>query len=80
MKNCSPWEGPTQKRVVEDCLPWERPHAGAGEEHKEEGATETMSDELTLLPISLHLWQRRMERKLGVELSPGRRKGGRKVF
>lgn len=80
MKNCSLWEGPTLKKVVEDSLPWEGPHAVAGEEHDEEGATETASDELTPVPIPLHLWQGRMERKLGVKLRPGRRRGGRRVF
>ncbi|KAK4827778.1 hypothetical protein QYF61_021731 [Mycteria americana] len=56
MKNCSPWEGLTLKKFVEDCLPWEGPHAGAGEEceessPEEEGAAETTCDELTATPI-----------------------------
>jgi len=36
---------------VESCLPWERPHAGAGEESEEEGVAETMYDELTATSI-----------------------------
>ncbi|KAM9590862.1 uncharacterized protein ACIBXB_005912 [Morphnus guianensis] len=51
VKNCSPWEGPTFKKFMEDCLLWEGPHAGAGEECEEEGAAETMCDELTATPI-----------------------------
>jgi len=35
---------------MEDCLPWEGPHAGA-EEPEEKGAAETMCDELTAAPI-----------------------------
>ena len=35
MKNCSPWEGLTSEKFVEDCLPWEGPHAGAEEECEE---------------------------------------------
>ncbi|GAB0186948.1 EH domain-containing protein 4 [Grus japonensis] len=38
MKNCSLWEGReglTLEKLVEDCLPWEEPHAGAGEEWEE---------------------------------------------
>lgn len=31
MKNRSPWEGLTLKKLMENCLLWEGPHAGAGE-------------------------------------------------
>jgi len=55
MKNCSPWEGPTSDKFVKDCFMWDRPHAGAGEKREEEGATETMCDELTTTPIPLVL-------------------------
>jgi len=36
---------------MEDCLPWEGPHTGAGEECEEEGAAGRMCDELTATPI-----------------------------
>ena len=35
------------EKLVEGCLPLERPHTGAGEESEEEGAGETTRDELT---------------------------------
>lgn len=42
---------PIAKTDIEEvhgvCLPWEGPHVGAQEECEEEGAAETMSDELT---------------------------------
>ena len=47
MKNCSLWEGPT----LEDCLPWEGPHTGAGEECEKEGAAERMCNELIMTPV-----------------------------
>jgi len=54
---------------MEDCLPWEGPHAGAGEESEEEGAAETMCDGLTATPIHhpfVPLGGRR-KRKVGVK-------------
>ena len=36
---------------MQDCLPWEGPHAGAGEECEEQGAAQTACDELTVTPI-----------------------------
>jgi len=36
---------------MEDTLPWEGPHAAAGEECEEEGAAKTTYDELTAVPI-----------------------------
>jgi len=39
------------ERFVENCLPWEGPYTGAGEECEEEGAAETKCDELTITPI-----------------------------
>ena len=75
MKDCSPWEGLTLEKFVEDCLLWEGPHGGAGEECEEEGSAETMCDELTATPFPrppAPLAGKR-ERKLGVELSWGRR-------
>jgi len=39
------------EHFVEDCLPWEEPHAEAGEECEEEGEAETKCDELTTTPI-----------------------------
>ena len=35
VKNCSLQEGLTLEKLVEDCLSWEAPHAGAGEECEE---------------------------------------------
>ncbi|GAB0177897.1 EH domain-containing protein 4 [Grus japonensis] len=34
VKSCSPWEG-FMLKLVEDCLLWEGPHTGAGEECEE---------------------------------------------
>jgi len=53
MKNGSPQEGPTLEKWVlpTDCLLWEEPHTGAGEECEEERAAETTCDELTAIPI-----------------------------
>ncbi|KAK4815370.1 hypothetical protein QYF61_001358 [Mycteria americana] len=39
------------KQFMEDCLLWEGPHAGAGEECEEEGVAKKMCDELTATPI-----------------------------
>jgi len=52
MKNYTPWEGLTLEQFVEGCFLWEGPHARAGAECEEEGAAETMCDELTAAPIS----------------------------
>ncbi|KAJ7399547.1 hypothetical protein BTVI_113888 [Pitangus sulphuratus] len=27
VKNCSPWEGLTLEKLIEDCLLWEAPHS-----------------------------------------------------
>jgi len=51
LKDCTPWEGPTLGQFVKSCSPWEGPLDGAGEEHEEEGASETTCDELTATPI-----------------------------
>ena len=51
VKSCSPWEGPMLEKFMKDFIPWEEPHDGAGEESEEEGAAETMCDELTASPI-----------------------------
>ncbi|KAK4810860.1 LOW QUALITY PROTEIN: hypothetical protein QYF61_008832 [Mycteria americana] len=40
-------------RFVKDCILWEGPHAGAGEECEEEGAAEAKHYELTTTPIPL---------------------------
>jgi len=55
MKNCSPCEGLTLERFVQNCLSWVGPHPGAGEKSEEEQAEETMCDELTTTPISCPL-------------------------
>lgn len=41
---------------MKDYIPWEEPQAGAGEEHEEEGVSETKCYELAelLFPIPLH--------------------------
>jgi len=66
-------------KFVENCLPWEGPHTGAGEEcedfsPKEEGAAETVCDELTvtLIPRPPVLPGGRRERN-GSEGEPRRR-------
>lgn len=66
---------------MEDCLPWERPHTGAGVEGEEsspeeEGEAKTMCDELTAIAFSIPLCQwgrqgRQIESE--VEENPGRR-------
>lgn len=50
MKNCILWESLTLEKFMKDCLPQERPHAGAWKEREEEGAAETMRKELTETP------------------------------
>jgi len=52
LKDCSPREGLVLEKLMENCLLWEGPHAGAGEKYEKEGATETMCDEwtITLIP------------------------------
>lgn len=62
------------EKSVKDCLPWVGPHAGAREEHKEEGVAEAMCDELAAIPIPYSpvlLWG--VEVKKGVKLSLGKR-------
>jgi len=44
------------QKLMENSLPWEAPHAGAGEEceessSEEEGAAETNCDELRAIPF-----------------------------
>jgi len=51
MKNCLLRVGPTLKRLVKDCLLWEGPHAGAGDEREEEGAAGTKCYEPITTPI-----------------------------
>ena len=50
VKNSSLWEGLLLEKFMEDCLPWEGPHARA-EECEEEEAAETTCSELTVIPI-----------------------------
>jgi len=62
---------------VKNCLLWEVPHTGAGEECEEEGEAETMCDELTATPIlcpPVPLGGR-SGREFGSEVKPGK-KGG----
>jgi len=39
------------EQFMEDCLPWERPCSGTGEECEEKDAAENMGDELTTTPL-----------------------------
>ena len=41
----------TLEQFTKDWVPWEGPHAGAGEDSEEEGASETKCYELTATPI-----------------------------
>jgi len=62
---------------MEDCLLWEGPHSGAGEEYEQEGVADTRCDGLTTTPIP-HLpapCGGRKETKLGVRLSLGSKEG-----
>jgi len=83
VKNCSPWEGLTLEKFVEDCLLWEGSHAGTREEYEEQGASETMCDELTATPIphppAALRWGGGKE--FGSEVEPGKKGGvGRRCF
>jgi len=40
------------EKTLEDSLPWEGPHVGAGKERVGEGAAKTMCDEVTSTLIS----------------------------
>ncbi|KAK4818457.1 hypothetical protein QYF61_013663 [Mycteria americana] len=51
LKNCSQREGYTLEQFVKDCIPWEGPHAAAGEEREEEGVAEMNFYELAATPI-----------------------------
>jgi len=66
-------------KFVEDCVPWEKVHAGAGENCKDEGAAEVMCDELTANPMSHSLSpcsaQEEEVEKIGSKVEP-RKKGG----
>ncbi|KAK4827992.1 hypothetical protein QYF61_022694 [Mycteria americana] len=64
LKNCSPWEGLMLEKFVEDCLLWEGPHAGAVEEHEEEGAAEATCNELTTASIPCPPMPHRGRRKI----------------
>lgn len=52
MNNCSLCEGPTLEKFVGDCLLWEGIHSKEEKEREEEGAAETVYDELTVTPHS----------------------------
>lgn len=47
----TPWKGPMLELFMKGCFLWERSHAGAGEEHGEEGAAEMTCYELTATSI-----------------------------
>jgi len=52
LKDCTPWEGLTLEKLVENCLLLVGPSAGAGHECEEERAVERTCEELTVTPIS----------------------------
>jgi len=51
MKNCSPWEGLTLEKFVENFLLWVGLHAGEGQECEEEKVAGATCDELIAAPI-----------------------------
>jgi len=51
VKDCTLWKGLMLEQSMEDCPPWEGPHAGAGEEREKEEVAETTCDELTAASI-----------------------------
>lgn len=70
LKNCSLWEELRLDKLMEDCLLYEGPHAGAGEgvrnsPPEEEGAAERMCSKLLMLipripaPLSGRRWKNR---------------------
>lgn len=63
VKNCSLQEGLTLEKFMENCLLWEAPYAGAGEECE---ASVTNCDKLTSTPISCAAAEE--EEKWGVKL------------
>lgn len=60
---------------MEDSFPLAGPHAGAGEEHDEKGATETGSDPSPNLPASL---AREDGDKIGRKAEPRKKEGWEK--
>jgi len=88
VKNCSLWEDPTLEKVVENCLSWERPHAGAGEECEESFPVRRKVQHRHCVmnwlhppfQIPLHRSGGWWGRKTGVQLRPGRRRGGGRSF
>jgi len=80
VKDGSLWERLLLEQFVEDCLPWEGRHAGAGAEREEEGAAETACDELTTSPTPVLLCRSeegRREIRSEVESGKKGRVGGR---
>lgn len=67
---------------MKDCLPWEGLHARAGQNCEEEAVAETKFYELTTTPFSPSLCTTQVEetQKLREKLSPGRCRGGEKMF
>jgi len=51
MKKFGQWEGPALEKLKTDCLTWEGPHAGAGEQCEEEETTEMKHYEMITTPI-----------------------------
>ena len=81
LKQLWPVQSPCGSRfILEDCVPWEGPHAGAGEQREEDGAAERSCYGLSAAPIP-HLpaplgGVGRGIGKAGVKLSLGKKSGG----
>lgn len=85
MKNCSPWEGLTLEKFMENCVPRQDPMLEQESTVRspfpeEEGAAETVCDELTASPLVSHWWEGERENQ-EKKVKP-RKKGGvrRKCF
>lgn len=64
LKKRSPWERPISEQFMKDCHSREVAHAGAGEQHEKEGATETNCYELTTIchsPVALGAGEEEVE-------------------
>jgi len=51
LKNYSPWERPKQQQFMKDCILWEEPQAGVGEQREKEEVSKRSCCELTRTPI-----------------------------
>lgn len=51
MKNCSSQEGLMSEKFMDNCLLWEGPHTGTGDESEEEEEAKKVCDELNTTSI-----------------------------